>query len=444
LKPLIIVSPHFPPTNAADHQRVRIALPYFREQGWDPEVIAVAADDVSSPLDPFLTTTIPEDIPVHRVRVPAGAWTRLPGMGNVGYRSTPAIKRSLTSALRRIEQVSNSHPTLIYFSTTQFPVHGLIPSIRRHSGLRVVMDFQDRWVNDYYRRNPHIIPPGGRLKYQVDRWFATRTERKVLPLLDGFTQVSVRYGEELNERYPSIQDCPRLTLPFGAAESDFQTVQQIEGRQNRFDPDDGLRHWVSVGRSGPDMEKSLRALFRALRTQINVTPMLNQTLRLHFLGTDYAAGSRARHHVTPIARDEGVDHLVVETPHRLPYSETLRCLLDADALLVTGSDDEAYNASKLFPYLLARRPLLTVFHEASPACAAMRETKGGCLVTFNASSTIESIAESIGKHWFDSKFHERIPDTDWTAFSPYSARQMTQKLSNFFEQICALKSRAPL
>jgi len=41
LKKFLIVSPHFPPINAPDMQRVRMSLPYYRRCGWDPEVLTV-------------------------------------------------------------------------------------------------------------------------------------------------------------------------------------------------------------------------------------------------------------------------------------------------------------------------------------------------------------------------------------------------------------------
>ncbi len=48
MRRVLIVSPHFPPTNAPDHQRVRMSLPYFQENGWEPVVLAVTADGVSA------------------------------------------------------------------------------------------------------------------------------------------------------------------------------------------------------------------------------------------------------------------------------------------------------------------------------------------------------------------------------------------------------------
>ena len=41
MKRVLIVSPHFPPVNAADMHRARMVLPFLRENGWEAEVLAV-------------------------------------------------------------------------------------------------------------------------------------------------------------------------------------------------------------------------------------------------------------------------------------------------------------------------------------------------------------------------------------------------------------------
>ena len=55
----LIVSPHFPPTNAPDMQRVRMSLPYYAQNGWDVVVLAVAAKDVAATQEPELIATVP-------------------------------------------------------------------------------------------------------------------------------------------------------------------------------------------------------------------------------------------------------------------------------------------------------------------------------------------------------------------------------------------------
>ena len=58
-KSVLIISPHFPPINAPDHQRVRMALPYFRELGWEPVVLAVQPEFSENSRDDSLMVTVP-------------------------------------------------------------------------------------------------------------------------------------------------------------------------------------------------------------------------------------------------------------------------------------------------------------------------------------------------------------------------------------------------
>src|SRR5205085_11871984 len=91
LRSVLIISPHFPPINAPDHQRVRMALPYFREFGWEPVVLAVAAEFSENSRDETLTTTLPENVEIHRVRAMPAQITRTVGMGSLALRSLPYL-----------------------------------------------------------------------------------------------------------------------------------------------------------------------------------------------------------------------------------------------------------------------------------------------------------------------------------------------------------------
>ena len=52
---------------------------------------------------------------------------------------------------------------------------------------------------------------------------------------------------------------------------------------------------------------------------------------------------------------------------RLDYLDALSVLTHASGILLLGSSERHYTASKLYPALLARRPLLALFHEARAA-----------------------------------------------------------------------------
>ena len=136
-------------------QRVRMLLPLFRENGWQVEVLAVMAEQVASPLDPWLVDGLPADVPVHRVKAMSLGWSRIPGFGTLGLRSLRALGRAGSKLLAK------GSFDLVYFSTTVFEVHILGTCWKRKFGVPFVMDYQDPWVNDYYRNRPQITPPVG-------------------------------------------------------------------------------------------------------------------------------------------------------------------------------------------------------------------------------------------------------------------------------------------
>ena len=432
MKRLLIVSPHFPPVNAPDHQRVRMALPYFRDHGWAAEVVAVEPGQVLAPHDPFLVATLPPDVPVHRVRAMSPQWGRLPGLGSLGYRCLPAVTRKLHELLR-----ADPRPTLVYFSTTQFAVHAAIPGIAKIPGVKMALDYQDPWVSTYYQEHPGVTPPGGRLKYAINRFFARRQQTRALRHVAGCTSVSARYFEQIRPAHPWLREEQLLVLPFGGAAHDFEVLRQHPVPQQHFprrtDPGAPL-NWVYAGRGGPDMARALNGFFGGLKLALPRQPELGN-LRIHFLGTDYAAGARARPTVQPLAEAAGLGQLVIEKPHRLGYGETLQCLLDADALIIPGSDDSGYTASKLYPYILARRPLLAIFHRDSSVVDVLRSTRAGTCITFDAATSGTALARAVQAQWFQTQAYRQPPATDWPAFEPYTARAMTARLCGFFDRL---------
>ena len=50
-----------------------------------------------------------------------------------------------------------------------------------------------------------------------------------------------------------------------------------------------------------------------------------------------------------MARELGVDHLVSEIPERIPYLQAMSVLQASGIVLVMGSTDAYYHASKLYP-----------------------------------------------------------------------------------------------
>jgi Glycosyl transferase 4-like domain len=431
---VLIVSPHFPPVNAPDHQRVRMALPYLHEFGWKAHVLAVHPDYVEGAKDDLLEQTIPDRLSLTRTSALPARRTRLAGVGDLGLRSMSYLRNAGGQILKE-EKID-----LVYFSTTVFNVLALGPGWERRFGVPYALDFQDPWLSDYYSNGNSVAPPGGRFKYGVSQLLARKLEPYSLRHAAHITSVSPAYRNTLRQRYDWLEEDRFTVLPFGASEKDFETVTKLNVKQTVFDKADGKRHWVYLGRGGPDMAVALRGFFTALRDARIRGAQHFADLQIHFVGTDYAPAERARKTVEPIAIECGVGDLVVEQTSRVSYFEALQCLNEAEALLVVGSDDPGYTASKIYPYVMARKPLLAVLHESSNAVEVLKSTRSATVVTFDSATDVQLLASAVGAAWFDSASLPEV-ETDWQAFSIYTAREMTRRLCAVFDQCVGARQR---
>jgi hypothetical protein len=397
-----------------------MAIPYLPEFGWKPTVLAVKPEFVQAPRDEWLLKTLPEDLEIHRVDAIPVELTRRVGMSTLAFRCRGAMRRQGDRLLE------SGRFDLVYFSTTQVGVHRLGLRWKRKFGVPFVLDLQDPWVNDFYRKNPAVRPPGGRLKHAVAQLAARRDEPRCLRAASAVTTVSPRYIDDIAERSATIDRGKFHVLPFGASAIDFETARRFPVEQAYINFADGLEHWVAVGRGGEDMRTALRGLFRGFRMALGRDRVRFERVRMHFLGTDYAAGNRARETVRPVAVEEGVGDFVVERPHRIAFSEALQCIVRADQLLVMGSDDAGYNPSKVAPYLMSGRPVLAILHAESPAADAVEESGGAC-IRFRAASELD-------KQVMDVLLSERRAAIERTSeLKGLSAEAMTERLVRVFD-----------
>ena len=342
MRKVLIVSPTFPPADGADMHRVRTSIPFLREHGYEPLVLALDPSSGTAARDERLCATLPHDVRVWRVSGVARGAVRAFGLRNPALRAMPQLAREGS----RI--IAAEGASLVYFSTTAFPVMALGRYWRARHGVPYVLDMQDPWLSDYYARTG-VRPPGGHLKYGAVTALARVLEPATMRRASHVISVSPAYPETLRTRYPWMHADQFTVLPFGAPQHDFDVLGAVDARQTVFDPADGLEHWVYVGRGGDDMRRALEALFGALRQAREARPERFARVRLHFVGTDYAESGRGRKTVAPVAVACGVGDLVDERTDRVPYFEALRCLTDANVLMAVGSDDPAYTASKTLP-----------------------------------------------------------------------------------------------
>jgi hypothetical protein len=436
MKRVLIVTPRFPPVNAPDHQRARLALPFLREFGWEAEVLAVTPETTGGLLDPLLEDTVPERVPVHRVRALSPKLCRALGFGNLGWRSRRPLAR------RGLQLLRERKFHAIFMTGTVFNIFPLAVQWKRGTGVPFVLDFQDPWVTDYYRRTGKR-PPGGWTRYR----FATRVDRRdepeTLREAAGVVSVSPAYIDDLARRHPWFDKATAAVIPFGAATGDFDVFNFRDVRQPHFNKSDGRSHWVYVGAAGAVMGTALRGFFAALREWVDTHPDMRRRIVVHFIGTSYAQPGSERPSVAPLAKAAGVGDMVAEHPARVPYFEALRCMTDADALIVPGSDDPGYAPSKIHNCLLARRPLLAILHKDGPAASAVSLLRGGVVAPFAPGEPRDELVAHIRNRWFLPRAWEHGVYLDTAGFEPHTAHAMTKKLAAVFDRSAAATAPGP-
>lgn len=342
---LLIVSPHSPPLNTPDMQRVRMSLPHFVAAGWEVTVLAVDDPQPAAPLEPELLETVPAAVRVVRTR----CWRRGYGVGNIALRALPYLWREGTRLIREWR------PEVVYFSTTQFAVLPLGRIWRRLFGVPYVIDLQDPWLNDYYQR-PGAPPPPGGWKHRLARLQARLLEGWTLRRCAHVISVSQGYLDTLARRYPWFTPERGSVLPFGAPDADLELARRKSASSPPLLPRGARLRIAYAGRLGQDMRPALAVLFAGLAA----ARAEGLAVEAHFFGTSYAAAGRGESTTQTLAAAAGVADLVRESPARIPYLDALRLLLETDIALVLGSEDAAYSPSKLYPTLLAAKPTLAI------------------------------------------------------------------------------------
>ncbi len=423
-KRVLIVSPSFPPSSTPDLQRIRMSLPYYSANGWEPIVLCVEAEANEAPREDALLATIPDNIPVHRVSATSVTKTRRIGLGNLGWRAF----RSLNVEAQKIFRTQKID--LVFFSTTQFAVLPLGRHWRKKFGVPFVVDLQDPWLTDYYQRAGVRKPPGG-WKYRFAHWQASVLEPWTLRRCSGLISVSPDYLHDLRRRYNWFAATPSAVIPFGASERDLEVAKNL---YSGAAPSEKIR-LVYTGAAGPITPHAVSILFEALKIWRDRNPESKNRIQLEFIGTSYAAADRAEPTILPLAQDIGVADSVAEIPARTGHLAGLQLQSAADGLLLLGSTDLAYSPSKLFPYFLSGRPMLALVFQGSELEKRIDEL-GGAFVARCASANKFEEALPIIDRFLDAAvagFPAQSPRNESRFTSEYLARSLTAKQTALFD-----------
>jgi hypothetical protein len=434
LRRVLMISPHFPPDSSAAAHRVRLLAPHLPQAGWHPTVVTVAAEGYEGRLDPGLASLVPPSLAVVRAPAWSAAWTRRVGIGDLGIRAFAGLRRVCRDLLGRMRFDA--------VFITIYPVYPALlgPPLKRDFSLPFILDYQDPWVGEWGRSVGGAVDGSVDWKSRVSRRLGEWLEPEAVRGADALVAVSQGTIDGIVERVPEASRLPHDVIPVGFDAADFDHVGGAEHRSLLFDGNDGNVHLVYVGTLLPTGVETLRLLLTAL-ARARALDREALRLRLHFIGTsNQSVADRCR--VVPIARECGVDAVVTEHPARLAYFDALRALTAASGILLLGNTDAHYTASKLFPALLARRPLLALYHHASSVVsmlAAIARQPSVRVVTYTPPVVEPDRIEEVAAHLIAFAHGQRYDhaDVSLARAEQFSAPVLARRLADLLDRVAA-------
>lgn len=420
LRKALLISPYFVPCNLAGVQRVRLlssALPQF---GWTPIVLTVDQGYYGEAADVQSLHLLAPGLHIERVSAwPTGVCRRL-GIGDLSLRAHVTLRRRI----KRLVQTANPH---LIFVTVLPGYASLLGSwAKEQFNLPLVLDYQDPWVSTWGAAQSKWSKAG------VAHRFAEWLEPKVLGHVDAITAVSDQTLDTLRQRNLLPSHIPVEIVPIGADRHDHAVATRhgrslIQRKPNTF-------HIAYIGTLTDRMLPALKGFLLGLSL---VKRQSDPAIRLHLIGTSGHAKGEDQHNVTALIEERGFAGAFELFPARVGYLDALRTMQDADLLLMLGSTDPHYTASKLFPYWLSGRPIFGLFHAESTILSLSGELGGITLVCYDdripASSRIQEVAKALSE--IISERSATVPPRNEAAFARYSTEGTAKTYAELFNKV---------
>ena len=421
---VLIVSPHFPPATLAGVHRARHMAKHLTEFGWKPIVIRASEEHYTESLDPALAELVPDYVTQIRTAAFPAKLARRFGIGDIGLRAFFHIKESLAQAIR------THKPKVIFITGSPYYPFLLTSWVKGTFGIPVVLDFQDPWVSYDGALRPKLSKGG------IAHLLATVLEPIALKDASFVTSVSDRQNQEMADRYPWLDRTAMAAVPIGGDPEDFDSLRATPPQNPIVKLEPGRINLSYVGTFLPRAGPLVETLFSALKQLREEMPSLAERLLLNFVGTSNQPNGGGSHLVTPIAAAKGVADLVREIPQRVPFLEALSILAHSDGLLLIGSDEPHYTASKIYPALMSSTPFISMFHGESSAHEILSSSGGGFCHSLMSVDDLPVLVEGLKNNlasFAEQKVNLSKPNP--LAYQTYTARSVAGHFASIFEHL---------
>ncbi len=421
MKKILIIYPHFPPSNLAGVHRPRLFAQHLPAFGWEPIILTVHEKYYEEEPDWNLVKLLPPGLRIEKVK--AFPITKPRFIGDIGLRAFfPLYKKAK-------ELIKKDDIDFLYIPIPSFYTALLGRWLHASTGIKYGIDYIDPWV--------HHFPGADKLFSR--HWFS----KKLAKLLESIavkhasliTGVAEGYYHGMLERNPVLKlSALYEAMPYGGEPADHAGLKDSTASPYLFAKNNKLQ-MVYAGAMLPKAYKPLEIVFNCIaKARENF-----DQVEFHFIGTGKTANDPMGYNIKGLAEKYNLwQEVIFEYPQRIPYLDVLIHLQNADGILILGSTEPHYTPSKTYQSVLSAKPIFAILHQNSTAVDIIRKAGAGMVLDYDGENDLIKIEKdfipAFEKYWEWIKTFD--PNAvDMNLFENYSARAVTGKLAGLLDKI---------
>lgn len=420
-KKILIIAPHYPPSNLAAVHRTRLFAQHLPSLGWEPIILAVSEQSYEEELDWNLESLVPKNQRVEKVS--AFPITKPRIIGDIGLRGFFQLRK------KALQLVKSEGIDFVFIPIPSFYVALIGPYLHRKTGVKYGIDYIDPWV--------HRFPGSDKLFSR--HWLSTQVAKKLEPIavksVSLITGVANGYYQSVIDRNPKlVQSCVFGAMPYGGEKLDHHKLKSLSLAPYLFRKNNKLQ-LVYAGAMLPNAYKPMEEIFKAISNNIENF----NDLEIHFIGTGFLANDPFSFNIKPLAEKYNLwNSVVFEYPKRIPYLDVLVHLEAAKGVFILGSTEPHYTPSKTYQAVLSEKPIFAILHAASTAASIIEKTNAGKVIRFNGELELNKISNDFFNAYKDYQLFVDTFDpekVDKVYFEEFSAHSVTKKLVDLLNKV---------
>ena len=424
-KKILILYPHFPPSNLAGVHRPRLFAQHLATFGWEPVILTVHEQFYEEALDLNLAKLLPANLRIEKSNAFQVTQPRL--IGDIGLRAFFQLYRKAK------KMIVQERFDFLYIPIPSFYLALLGRWLHRTIGIAYGIDYIDPWVHQF---------PGSKQTFSR-HWWSTKLAQFLEPIAiknaSLITGVAAGYYQPVLDRNPHLKlSAIAGAMPYGGEAEDHEALKKLQLIPYLFGKNAAKFQLVYAGAMLPKAYQPLEAIFSAM----SINPDVFEQVEFHFIGTGSRTNDDQSFNIKPLAEKYGLwQKQIFEYPKRIPYLDVLIHLDSADAIFILGSTEPHYTPSKTYQGVLSGKPIAAVLHQESSAVSVVQQSKAGKVLAFNGEIGLNTIKDEFVK--FFQTFHEFYQNfnpnqINYSLFEQYSAKNITGILAQLLDQAVAL------